>query len=314
MPILSPELLSSWYAITLSNNTFIVDSWNENLQQDVNNKSFIQGDIANRIIEVNNPLHQATISGPILILKDLDAELNIDLNSKTFINTNNYNYNQPPINILDVFDLLILNLNAVSKPINEFTDLPYFIDNASVSINFSDIITTITLNSVYPQGFEKTLNSGFSKSSALKVYGERRILGRTAKFWDMRFRIFGDFYAVTQANFSVTVNSERKTHIGNNYWDGFVNPDFLITGYTITGDATISILPDQFENFRMYQMPGSFNVFQNSIGFSVTDRYRGNRLIDFGNYIVLPRIELDMRTGQLITARISFSTFIRRSV
>ena len=75
MPILSAELLSNYYAITLNNKTYILDSWNENLQQDVNDKSFIQGDIANRIIDVNNPLHQATMSGPILLLKDLDAEL-----------------------------------------------------------------------------------------------------------------------------------------------------------------------------------------------------------------------------------------------
>lgn len=312
MPILSPELLSNWYAITLNyNDTYIVDSWNENLQQDVTDKSFIQGDIANRIIDVNNPLHQATISGPILILKDLDAELAVNTNS--FVNVNGFDNNQPPLNILDLFDLLKANLNAVSRPINEVTDLPFFIDNASVSINYSDVITTITLNSIYPQGFERTLNSGFSKSSALKVYGERRILGRTAKFWDLRFRIFGDYYALTQANINVRVNSERKTHVGNNYWNGFVNPDYIINGYSITGDATISITPDQFENFRLYQMPGSFNVFQNSIGFSVTDRYRGNRYLDFGNYLILPRIELDMRTGQMITARISFNTFIRRS-
>ena len=65
MPILSAELLANYYSITLNNKTYILDSWNENLQQDVNDKSFIQGDIANRIIEVNNPLHQATMSGPI---------------------------------------------------------------------------------------------------------------------------------------------------------------------------------------------------------------------------------------------------------
>ena len=67
MPILSTELLSNYYAIVLNGKKYILDSWNENLQQDVSDKSFIQGDIANRIIDVNHPLHQATMSGPILL-------------------------------------------------------------------------------------------------------------------------------------------------------------------------------------------------------------------------------------------------------
>jgi hypothetical protein len=66
MPILSAELLANYYAITLNGKTYILDSWNENLQQDVSDKSFIQGDIGNRVVEINNPLHQATMSGPIL--------------------------------------------------------------------------------------------------------------------------------------------------------------------------------------------------------------------------------------------------------
>jgi len=43
------------------------------------------------------------------------------------------------------------------------------------------------------------------------------------------------------------------------------------------------------------------------------DTYRGHRFIDFGNYLILPRIELDMRSSQMITARISFNTFVRRT-
>ena len=311
MPILSAELLANYYAITLNNKTYILDSWNENLQQDVNDKSFIQGDIGNRIIEVSNPLHQATMSGPILLLKDLDAELKVVDNS--FINTNDANKDLPPNGIYDIFDLIIENLNLVSRPITETTDLPFFIDNASLALNFSDVTSTVTLTSIYPQGFERNQILGFTKSSAVKNFEEARILGRTVKFWDFRFRIFGDFYAVTQANINIRVVSDKKTNIGNNYWNGNTNPDFVITGYSISGDATISIPPFQFENFRLYQAPGSFNVFQNSIGFGLIDSYRGHRYIDFGNYLILPRIEMDMRSNQMTTARISFNTFLRRS-
>lgn len=311
MPILSAELLANYYAITLNGKTYILDSWNENLQQDVQDKSFIQGDIANRIIEVNNPLHQATMSGPILLLKDLDAELKVVDNP--YINVADANKDLPPFGIYDIFDLILENLNMVSRPITETTDLPYFIDNGSISLNFSDVMSTVTLTSIYPQGFERTQSLGFTKSSAVKNFEEARILGRTVKFWDFRFRIFGDFYALTQANINIRVVSDKKTNIGNNYYNGNTNPDFVITGYSISGDAVISIPPFQFENFRLYQAPGSFNVFQNSIGIGLIDSYRGHRYIDFGNYLILPRIEMDMKSNQMTTARISFNTFVRRT-
>jgi len=311
MPILSAELLANYYAITLNGKTYILDSWNENLQQDVSDKSFIQGDIANRIIEVSNPLHQATMSGPILLLKDLDAELKVIDNA--YINVTDANKDLPPYGIYDIFDLIIENLNIVSRPITETTDLPYFIDNGSISLNFSDVMSTVTLTSIYPQGFERTQSLGSTKSTAEKNFEESRILGRTVKFWDFRFRIFGDFYALTQANINIRVVSDKKTNIGNNYHNGNTNPDYVITGYSISGDAVISIPPSQFENFRLYQAPGSFNVFQNSIGIGLIDSYRGHRYIDFGNYLILPRIELDMKSNQMTTARISFNTFVRRS-
>lgn len=311
MPILSAELLANYYAITLNNKTYILDSWNENLQQDVTDKSFIQGDIASRVIDVNNPLHQATMSGPILLLKDLDAELKVVDNY--YINVADANKDLPPYGIYDIFDLIIENLNIVSRPITENTDLPFFIDNGSIALNYSDVNSTVTLTSIYPQGFERTQTLGIAKSTAEKNFQEERILGRTVKFWDFRFRIFGDFYAVTQANINIRVVSDKKTNVGNNYYNGNTNPDFVITGYSISGDAVISIPPHQFENFRLYQAPGSFNVFQNSIGIGLIDAYRGNRYIDFGNYLILPRIEMDMRSNQMTTARISFNTFVRRS-
>jgi hypothetical protein len=45
MPILSAELLANYYAITLNGKTYILDSWNENLQQDINDKSFMQTEL-----------------------------------------------------------------------------------------------------------------------------------------------------------------------------------------------------------------------------------------------------------------------------
>jgi hypothetical protein len=138
-------------------------------------------------------------------------------------------------------------------------------------------------------------------------------MGRFVKFWDFRLRLFGDHYAMTQATINVKVVSEKVTNIGNNFTNGNVTPDFIITGYSISGDAMISISTQQLQSLRLYQGPGYFSVFQNSIGLGLIDNYRGNRVFDFGSFLVPPRVEFDMRSGQLNQARVSFQAFVRRS-
>jgi hypothetical protein len=75
MPYLSPELLSNYYFITMGGKRYLLDSWTEITQQDVNDISMIQGDIGNRVIDINNPFHQVTMNGPLVILRDLDNQL-----------------------------------------------------------------------------------------------------------------------------------------------------------------------------------------------------------------------------------------------
>lgn len=317
MPILSTELISNYYTILLNKNgdlrRYILDSWNENLQQDVAEKSFIQGDIGSRIVEFSNPFHQATMSGPILILKDLDAELD-------YASDTNQNLRNQPTGLYDIFDLILDNLNMIIRPLaNDGSDyftpelLPFFLDNANISINSSEVNTTATVTSIYPNGFASNSFNVLTPSTASKLYRETRVMGRLVKFWDFGLRLFGDHYAMTQATINIKVVADKVTHIGNNFYNGNVTPDFAITGYSISGDATISITPAQLESFKLYQAPGYFYVFQNSIGISLIDSYRGNRIFDFGSFLVPPRVEFDMRSNQLNQARVSFQAFVRRS-
>jgi hypothetical protein len=68
------------------------------------------------------------------------------------------------------------------------------------------------------------------------------------------------------------------------------------------------------EAFKLYQAPGQFNVFQNAIGLNILNQYRGNRFMNFGEFLVLPRISLNMNANQNITASVNFTTFVRRSI
>ena len=317
MPILSSELISNYYTILLNKDgalrRYILESWNENVQQDVSEKSFIQGDIGTRIVEVSNPFHQATMSGPILILKDLDAEL-------SYANDQNQSKRNQPTGLYDIFDLIVDNLNMVIQPLRDDGTgyfppqlLPFFLDNAQISINSSEVNTTATVTSIYPKGFSSNEFNVLTPSTASKILDEPRVMGRVVKFWDFGLRLFGDFYALTQATLNIKVVADKVTNLGNNFYNGNVVPDFIITGYSISGDAVISILPEQFDSLKLYQAPGYFYVFQNSIGLTLIDSYRGNRKIDFGSFLVPPRVEFDMRSSQLTQARVSFQAFIRRS-
>ena len=313
MPILSTELLANYYTLLLNGKRYILDSWNENMQQDVSEKSFIQGDIGSRIVEFSNPFHQATMNGPILILKDLDAELD-------YAGNQNQTLRDQPTGLYDIYDLIIDNLNTISRPLvnnsNEYIApelLPFFLDSATISLNSSEVSTTATMTSIYPRGFMADDFSLTTPSTGYKLYGETRVMGRFVKFWDFRLRLFGDHYAMTQATINVKVVSEKVTNIGNNFTNGHVTPDFIITGYSISGDAMISISTQQLQSLRLYQGPGYFSVFQNSIGLGLIDNYRGNRVFDFGSFLVPPRVEFDMRSGQLNEARVSFQAFVRRS-
>jgi hypothetical protein len=300
MPYLAPDVFSNYYFISMGGYRYILDSWTETTQQDVNDIRMIQGDIGNRVIDINNPLHQVTVNGPLLILRDLDNQL--DPNAKTEI---------PPANINDIFDLVKNNIGS-AVDILVSNNRPYYIlDSSSLNIDQEDVSMTATLTSTQSNGFDTNV---ITPVSASKIARDSRLLGRTVKFWDFRLRLFGDFFPITRATINFKVVSEKVFNIGNNVAYGNTYPDFIVTGHAINGEVTISILPSQYETFKLYQAPGSFNVFQNEMFLQLIDGYRGLRTFNFGEYLILPRISFDMGSNKMITAVISFNTFLRRHV
>jgi len=300
MPYLSPEVLSNYYYISMGGKRYLLDSWTEITQQDVNDISMIQGDIGNRVIDINNPFHQVTMNGPLVILRDLDNQLSNTAKTAT-----------APANVNDIFDLVKNNIGS-AVDILVSNNRPYYIlDSASLNIDQEDVSMTATITSTQSNGFDTSIATPVS---ATRLFQDTRALGRTVRFWDFRLRLFGDFFPVTRATINFKVVSEKVFNLGNNVAYGNTYPDFLVTGHAINGEVTISILPSQYETFKLYQAPGSFNVFQNQMFLQLIDTYRGNRSFDFGEYLILPRISLDMGSNKLITAVISFNMFLRRHV
>ena len=299
MPYLSPEVLSNYYYISMGGKRYLLDSWTEITQQDVNDISMIQGDIGNRV-DINNPFHQVTMNGPLVILRDLDNQLSNTAKTAT-----------APANVNDIFDLVKNNIGS-AVDILVSNNRPYYIlDSASLNIDQEDVSMTATITSTQSNGFDTSIATPVS---ATRLFQDTRALGRTVRFWDFRLRLFGDFFPVTRATINFKVVSEKVFNLGNNVAYGNTYPDFLVTGHAINGEVTISILPSQYETFKLYQAPGSFNVFQNQMFLQLIDTYRGNRSFDFGEYLILPRISLDMGSNKLITAVISFNMFLRRHV
>ena len=300
MPYLAPDVFSNYYYISMGGKRYILDSWTEVTQQDVNDISMIQGDIGNRVIDISNPLHQVTINGPLLILRDLDNQL--DPNTRIEI---------PPANLNDIFDLVKNNIGSATDILVSNNRPFYILDSSSLNIDQEDVSMTATLTSTQTNGFDTNI---ITPVSASKIAQDSRVLGRTVRFWDFRLRLFGDFFPVTRATINFKVVSEKVFNIGNNVAYGNTYPDFIVTGHAINGEVTISILPSQYETFKLYQAPGSFNVFQNEMFLQLIDGYRGLRTFNFGEYLILPRISFDMGSNKMITAVISFNTFLRRHV
>lgn len=300
MPILYGDLLSNYRTVTLNGKRYLLDSWTEILQQDVSAKSFIQGDIADRIVEVSNPLHQGVMNGPILILRD---------SADVFKNTDPA-FNAP-FGITDSLDVILETINQAQLQNTNGGSNVYFLDSGTINIDYGECNATATITSTSPNGFGPNATPSLVAS---KLFGTANVIGRTARVWDFGLRLFGDFYPIQRCTINVKVNSEPKYAIGNNTTRGNTNANFAIIGYSITGEATITILPEQMEAFKLYQAPGQFNVFQNAIGLNILNQYRGNRFMNFGEFLVLPRISLNMNANQNITASVNFTTFVRRSI
>ena len=71
MPILTSNYIASWYLVYLNGKYRLLESWNESLQQEVNNKQMIQGDIGTHIMDIGGVYYSASLTSPIIIMVEI---------------------------------------------------------------------------------------------------------------------------------------------------------------------------------------------------------------------------------------------------
>lgn len=278
MPLLNSSYIGTWYIVNLDNKRRLLESWSESKIQEVQAKRYIQGDIGTHIVDVGGYYYQANFSSPIIIF-----------------NGGNFS---------DCFDLVLQNLQIIQEPITNATDLNYILDNASISINQSSVNVSASVESY----------KGFNYVGNYKEYAPTDdFVGRTARFYDCVFTYNNNSYPVIDARIDIKVENSKNYFVPSALGTADLTPTYGINGYSASGSVTFAITPEQFEALKISadQLPGYFVTTTGGVSLTVLNQ-NGNRILSLGDFIFQPRVELDMKSNQIITGKVTFQTMFRR--
>jgi len=288
MPIMPADYFSTWYVITIGGLPTILQSYNETLNQAVSDKKFVQGDIGNHVVDIAPTHYQYNLNCPILLI-------------------------EPKNLFYDNFDLVLNFLNLIQEPVYGTGDIDQFeYVMQGAQLNFSTESSTCT----------STLESwkAFNDVNNFKTYAPNYdFIARLVKFYDVQFGMFGENYLIKQGNFNISVLNEKHFYVpGSNSFYGNQNPLYSIHGYTVTGDVTIVLTPEQYEVLKLYnaQTPGIFTAAKNSLFVKILSRNSTgiyDKTINLGDFMFLPTVDLSISANQTITARVNFATMFRRT-
>lgn len=288
MPIMPADYFSTWYVITIGGLPTILQSYNETLNQSVSDKKFVQGDIGNHIVDIAPTFYQYNLNCPILLIEPKDL-------------------------LYDTFDLVLNFLNLIQEPVYGNADIDQFeYVMQGAQLNFSPESSSCT----------STLESwkAFNDVNNFKTYAPNYdFIARLVKFYDVQFGMFGENYLIQQGNFNISILNEKHFYVpGSNSFTGNQNPLYSIHGYTVTGDVTIVLTPEQYEVLKLYnaQTPGVFSAVKNSLFVKILSRNSTgifDKTINLGDFMFLPTVDLSISANQTITARVNFATMFRRT-
>jgi len=288
MPIMPADYFSTWYVITIGGMPTILQSYNETLNQAVSDKKLVQGDIGNHVVDIAPTYYQYNLNCPILLIEP-----------KNLFN--------------DTFDLVLNFLNLIQEPVYGNADIDQFnYVMQSAQLNFSTESSNCTTSLESWKAFDDVDN--------FKTYAPNYdFISRLVKFYDIQFGMFGENYLIQQGNFNISVLNEKHFYVsGSNNFYGNQNPLYSIHGYTVTGDVTIVLTPEQYEVLKLYnaQTPGVFTAAKNSLFVKILTRNSTgiyDKTINLGDFMFLPTVDLSISANQTITARVNFVTMFRRT-
>ena len=278
MPLLNSSYIGTWYIVNLDNKSRLLESWSESKIQEVQAKRYIQGDIGTHIVDVGGYYYQANFSSPIIIF-----------------NGGNFS---------DCFDLVLQNLQIIQEPITNVTTLNYILDNASISINQSSVNVSASIENT----------AGFNYVGNYKEYAPTDdFVGRTARFYDCVFTYNNNSYPVIDARIDIKVENSKNYFVPSALGTADLTPTYGINGYSASGSVTFAITPEQFEALKISadQLPGYFVTTTGGVSLTVLNQ-NGNRILSLGDFIFQPRVELDMKSNQISTGKVTFQTMFRR--
>lgn len=288
MPIMPADYFSTWYVITIGGLPTLLQSYNETLNQSVSDKKMVQGDIGNHIVDISPTYYQYNLNCPILLIE--------------------------PKNLLyDTFDLVLGFLDLIQEPVYGTADIDqfnYVMQSAQLSFSTESSNCTTSLESW----------KAFNDANNFKTYAPNYdFIARLVKFYDIQFGMFGENYLIQQGNFNISVLNEKHFYTpGSNNFTGNQNPLYSIHGYTVTGNVTIVLTPEQYEVLKLYnaQTPGIFTAAKNSLFVKILSRNSTgiyDKTINLGDFMFLPTVDLSISANQTITAQVNFSTMFRRT-
>jgi len=335
MPLIPTRYISNWWFLydRFNNKPLLVNSWSEAQNRNVTPQLLIQGDIGTRAMEIGGYKWVTNIHSPVLLIRsDGTAPRNpLQNNGVLTILDNivqNLNIYRNPVALTD---FIIAYNNAAGNQVAGY----YIMKSGKIDIKPENVTCSMTLYSDLPNVFQKDYCIG--RGGILTPH----FIGRTAKWYDTFFRISWDnmydplivdtapdfgslrsLYQIQEGALSIDVNigehyfvGQRNDYILNSsrFWSNGIKtpiypkgniPMFSIKGYTISGDFTALVEPDDPILQINPEIPNCFSPRQGVIGLSV-----GNYNISLGNAMVQSEVTKNMNSGDLVTVHAQFNVY-----
>ena len=95
----------------------------------------------------------------------------------------------------------------------------------------------------------------FSDGQNFKTYNPQiDFRARLVKFYDIQISLFGQTYLINQGNITISIANEKHYYVpGSNNFYGNQTPLFSVSGYTVSGDVTVVVDPQQYETLKLYE-------------------------------------------------------------